>query len=140
MSLSQTAANPLAGGSKSLADVLLRLEQDAGLDPPGRRAYLGAVRMMCSVLSRPADALPSTMSEIDRLLRAVPDPARGRSKKTIANTRSRLKAALRHVAGGPKLPPHGTRLGPEWAPLYGSSQRSGTSRWCRKPFDSWRRR
>ena len=73
---------------------------------------------MCSVLGRPADALPSTMPEIDRLLREVPDPARGRSKKTIANTRSRLKAALLHVADAPKLPPHGTPLRPEWAALY----------------------
>jgi len=125
----------MTGGSASLADVLLLLEQDAGLDPPLRGAYLGAVRTMCSLLGRPADALPSAMPEIDRLLRAVPVPVHGRSKKTIANVRSRLKAALLRVAGGPKLPPHRTPLRPEWATLYGTLPdlrlRNGLSRLIR---------
>ncbi len=120
---------------KSLADVLARLEQDSDLDPVRRQAYRGAVRTMCSVLGRPAEALPITMPEIDHLLRDVPAPARGRSKKTIANARSRLKAALLHVTGAPKLPPRGTALRPEWATLYNAITdlrlRNGLSRLIR---------
>src|SRR5205085_2729399 len=135
MPRSQITAKPNGGGLKSLADVQARLEQDLQLDPVRQRAYIGAVRTMCSVLGRPAAALPSTMVEINRLLREVPLPVRGRSKKTIANTRSRLKAALLHVTGAPKLPPHGTPLRPEWATLYNAITdlrlRNGLSRLIR---------
>jgi integrase len=118
MPSSQTTANAVTGATKSLADVMALLEQDSRLDPPRRRAYLGAARTMCSVLGRPAEALPGTMPELERLLRGVPVPIRGRSKKTISNTRSRLKAALLHVAGASELPPRGTPLTPEWAALF----------------------
>ena len=105
---------------KSLADVRVRLETDARLDPVRRRKYLGALRTMSSMLGRSAETLPNAMSEIDRLLRALPVPAHGRSKKTIANTRSVVKAALLHVTDAPKLPSRGMPLRPEWAKLYNS--------------------
>ena len=95
------------------------LKADKRLDEPRRKAYGGAIRTVCAVLGRPAEALPATMIEIDRLLQEVPAPVRGRSKKTIANTRSRLKAALLHLSDAPALPPHGTPLSANWARLYG---------------------
>jgi len=135
MPSSQMAAKPIGAGLKSLADVQLQLEHDARLDPVRRRAYLGALRTMSAVLGRPAETMPCTMAEIDRLLREVPVPARGRSKKTIANTRSVVKAALLHVSDAPKLPPHGMPLRPEWANLYNAVTdlrlRNGLSRLVR---------
>jgi integrase len=107
------------GAPSSLADVQAALDADQRLQAARRKSYSGAVRTVCAVLGRPAEALPATMIEIDRLLREVPAPVRGRSKKTIANTRSRLKAALLHLADAPALPPHGTPLSANWARLYG---------------------
>jgi integrase len=66
----------------------------------------------------PAEAIPAAMGEIEELLAAVPPDCRGRSRKTIANTRSRLKAALLHVAHAPTMPPRGLALSPEWCALY----------------------
>ena len=118
MASSQTPSPHLKAPS-SLADVEVALEGDLRLEVPRRKAFGGAIRTLCTVLGRPAAALPATLAEIDRLLREVPAPVRGRSKKTIANTRSRLKAALLHLSDAPALPPHGTALSANWAELYG---------------------
>ena len=115
---SQTAPISPGVALKSLADVLDCINRDARLDPGRKLAYSGAVRTISAVLAHPPETLPATMGEIDRLLRELPSPCRGRSKKTIANTRSRLKAALLHVYDAPKLPPHGTPLNSAWALLY----------------------
>jgi len=61
--------------------------------------------------------VPSQMAAIEALLKEVPVPLRRRSMKTIANTKSRLKAALLHLADGPRLPPRGAALSPEWLAL-----------------------
>jgi integrase len=106
------------GAPRSLADIHAALDADQRLEAARRKSYNGAVRTVCAVLGRPAEALPATMIEIDRLLQEIPAPVRGRSKKTIANTRSRLKAALLHLSDAPALPPHGTPLSEDWARLY----------------------
>lgn len=117
MTLSQT---PRSGPSESdsLADLAGRLHADQRLDARRRRDFLGAIKTICAVLGMPSAAVPAAMSEIDRLLNAVPAPVRGRSKKTIANLRSRLKAALIHSSDVRKLPPHGTALNAAWSALY----------------------
>jgi integrase len=102
----------------SLADLASKIADDRALSPEKRGAYGGAIRTVASILGRDAAALPASMAEIERLLREVPGPAHGRSKKTIANTRSRLKAALLHATDAPLLPPHGTPLEGRWATLY----------------------
>ena len=102
----------------SLADVLVQVENDRRLDTKRAAAFAGAIRTTCSVLQRPPESVPVSLAEIDRLLQDVPASSHGRSSKTLANTRSRLKAALLHVCDAPKLPPRGSPLSPAWAALY----------------------
>jgi integrase len=79
--------------------------------------------------------MPAVLPEIERLLSAVPRIAHGRSVKTLANVRSRLKAALLYCADAPMLPPHGTPLTSAWAalhePLGDLRLRNGLSRFVR---------
>lgn len=107
------------GSPSSLAELAATIAGDQRLSPEKRLAFGGAIRTLCAVLGRDAAALPASMVEIDRLLREVPGPSHGRSRKTIANMRSRLKAALLHANDAPALPPHGTPLNERWAALYG---------------------
>ena len=115
---SQTLPSPNHQGPKWLSDVVAKLHVDRVLEPVKRDAFLGSIRTIAAVLAMPVDAVPASMAAIDDLLKSVPLDCRGRSRKTIANTRSRLKAALLHVANAPAMPPHGTPLSPEWAALY----------------------
>lgn len=103
----------------TLGDALAHIQQDRRLDERQRKAYAGSIRTVCAILDRPPETVPSVMPDIAQLLHAVPAPAHGRSRKTLANTRSTLKAALLHCAGGAKMPPRGTPLRPEWAELKG---------------------
>jgi integrase len=98
--------------------VLARLENDRRLDAKLAATFAGAIRTICAVLQRPPQTIPASMGDIDKLLRDVPASSHGRSRKTLANTRSRLKAALLHVSDTPKLPPPGTPLSPAWNALY----------------------
>jgi hypothetical protein len=119
----------------NLAEALERLTYDHRLAPIRTLAYTGAIRTMCSVLGRDPASVPSEMATIEAWLREVAIPIRGRSQKTIANTRSRLKAALLHLADGPRLPPHGTPLTPDWQELVDrltdARMRNGLSRLIR---------
>ncbi len=101
----------------TLADALDRLERDRGLPDSRRKKYAGAVRTMCSILCSAPEALPADLRDLELRLREIPSAAHGRSRKTIANMRSTLKAALLHCADAPKLPPRGMPLRPAWATL-----------------------
>src|SRR5690349_2983425 len=114
---SQTAPTSSGVPVCSLADLLDRLGSAAGLNDVQRRDYQGAVRTLCKVLARPAQAIPGDLRKIDQLLKAVTRPDATISRKTLANLRSRLKAALRHGPDTPKLPPRGTPLSPAWQVL-----------------------
>lgn len=118
----QPASQPPRSGPaeerRSLADVLVLIEADRQVDDRRRKEYSGAIRTICDVLGRPAEAVPSSLPEIRRLLQAVPRAVHGRSRKTIDNARSRLKAALGHYLGGANVPPRGHVLDPAWAGLY----------------------
>jgi len=101
----------------TLAEALARLECDRSLADPLRKKYAGAIRTMCSILCSAPEALPADLHDLEQRLREVPPAAHGRSRKTIANMRSTLKAALLHCADAPKLPPRGMPLRPAWATL-----------------------
>ncbi len=102
----------------TLADVLASIERDQRLSSGRRNEYCGAIRTVCDILGRPPAAVPSVLDEIDQLLKSVPRAAHGRSQKTIANTRSRLKFALLYFKGIHLMPPRGVPLTPQWALLY----------------------
>src|SRR5438874_6349274 len=104
MIVSQTGG--LAGGGRvSLAELVTLIDADARLDDARRGRFLGAIRTVCTVLARPAEAISAEPGEIERLLNQVPIPARRVSRKTIANLRSSLKAALRNYQQIPRIPP-----------------------------------
>ncbi len=117
MTLSQIPSPPAGKPANTLADLLERLDSAVDLDDPRRRDFQGAIRTLCKVLARPAQAIPSDPRHIDQLLKEAPVGAGGISRKTLDNVRSRLKAALRHGQSTPKLPPRGTPLSPEWQAL-----------------------
>jgi len=103
-----------------IGDVLALLDADQDLGPSRRKALAGALRTLCSALAREATVVPASMPKIDALLKAVPAPARGRSKKTIDNARSLAKSALLLYSPPLGLPPRGTSLRPEWQALADS--------------------
>ena len=111
------------------------IEADRNTDVRRRKEYSGAIRTVCDVLGRPAEAVPSSMPEIHRLLQAVPPAVHGRSRKTIDNARSRIKAALGHYLGGGNVPPRGYELDPAWAVMHAALSdarlRNGLSRLIR---------
>lgn len=114
-----TATDRPPTSPRNLAEVLDRLERDASLDPGRRSDYRGGVRTVCAILGRPPDAVPATLPEVERLLREVPKAALGRADKTVANARSRLKAAILHCSGAPARRPRGEPLSPRWRGLHG---------------------
>ena len=103
---------------RSLADVQAMIEADRNTDVRRRKEYSGAIRTVCDVLERPAEAVPSSMPEIHRLLQTVPPAVHRRSRKTVDNAKSRIKAALGHYLGGGNVPPRGYALDPAWAVLH----------------------
>lgn len=103
---------------RNLADVLLCLDADGGLDSGRRRAWHGGIRTISRILGRLPGEVPATPQEVEGLLRQVPRARHGLSDKTVANARSRLKAAIRHVAGLPPQPPRGAALSPRWRALH----------------------
>ena len=70
------------------------------------------------MLGCPPDAVVASLSDIERRLAHTPTALRKQSKKTVANTRSRLKAAFLHLAGADSRPARGTPLAPPWKALY----------------------
>ena len=114
--LSQTSQTSAPG---TLAAILAQLDQDRRLPEPRRKQFRGAIQTVCKILNRPPDAVPSSLPEIARLLDEVPALAIKQSRKTLANIRSTLRAALLHCAGDTGVPPSGTPLQPEWAALKG---------------------
>lgn len=124
---------PLAASAPaSVADILDRLHSDQDLEERRRKALAGALRTLCSALGSETSAVPASLREIDVLLAGVPASKRGRSRKSIDNARSLAKAALLRYSEGPRLPPRGTPLRPEWQALADSlpdlALRNGLSR------------
>ena len=110
---------------RSLAEVLDWIEAATAIAEHDRRDFRGAMRTVCSILDAPPEAVPADAAEIDRRLAAVPKPARGRSDKTVANARWRLKRAIALSAGAVAAPARGAVLAPRWAALR---ERLGTPR------------
>src|SRR4051794_29734301 len=95
---SQTSpATPAIAGYRTLADVLTRIAADRRLSDVRKREFSGAVRSICAMLGCPPDTVAASLSDIERRLAQTPSALRKQSKKTVANTRSRLKAAFLHV-------------------------------------------
>jgi integrase len=98
--------------------VLGKVEKDQLLEAKEAGSYRGAIKTICKILERPPETVPATLKDVDRLVNNVPAIKHQRSRKTLANTRSRLKAALSRYGDSAKLPPRGTPLHPEWAMLW----------------------
>ena len=107
------------GAPSSLADVQAALDADQRLEA-ARRKSLQRCRPYRLCRARPTGRGAARHHDRDRSPAAGSARARARAlEKTIANTRSRLKAALLHLSDAPALPPHGTPLSADWARLYG---------------------
>jgi len=72
---------------------------------------------VCAILGRPPDEVPATLPDVEHLLREVPKAAHGRADKTVANARSRLKAAILHCSGVAARGPRGEPRSPRWRAL-----------------------
>ena len=118
MTDSQTPLPRARRSLDTLADLQEQLASDARLDATQRRTYEGALRTVCKVLARPAHAIPADPRRLEPMLKDLPPSGCGVSRKTLANVRSQLKAALRHCLEAPKFPPRGTPLKPDWQALY----------------------
>ncbi len=101
----------------SLAQLQAWLEATAEIPERDRRDYRSAIRAVCAMLGGDAAATPADAAEIDRRLARVPKPVRGRSDKTVANIRWRVRRAIA-LHGGAGLPaPRGMALTPHWTIL-----------------------
>lgn len=124
----------------NLAEALARVEHDAGLDERRRRDFSGAIRTICAILGKAPHEVPASAAWIDAQLRTVPRAAHGRADKTVANARSRLKAALRWCSGGPAFARRGAPLSQSWRALRESLPtprlRAGLSRLIRIASDA----
>jgi len=103
--------------ASSLGQVLTRLETNAGLTERDRRDCRSAIRALCAMLGSDPAATPADAAELDRRLARVPKPARGRSDKTVANIRWRVRRAIALHGGAPAPAPRGLALAPRWAAL-----------------------
>lgn len=103
--------------ARSLAQLQVWLEATAELPERDRRDYRSAIRGLCAMLGSDAAATPADAAELDRRLARVPKPARGRSDKTVANIRWRVRRAIALHGGAAVPPPRGTTLAPRWAAL-----------------------
>ncbi len=118
------ASAPSPGGSAparrgrpaSLAAVLAALEAALRAGDAERRADRSALRSLCALLGEDPAAVPADPLEIDRRLARVPRPVRGRSDRTVANLRWRVRRAIAFAAGTPA--PARAALSPDWAALY----------------------
>ncbi|MBX3589889.1 MAG: site-specific integrase [Burkholderiaceae bacterium] len=102
---------------RSLADVLAWIETEPAIAERDRRAFRGAARTVCSILGAPPASVPADAADVERRLAAVPKPARGRSDKTVANARWRLKRAIALGVDAVAAPTRGAALTPRWAAL-----------------------
>ena len=111
------SANPPPTAVRSLADVLAWIEAVAAIGERDRREYRSAVRTLCAIIGVAPASVPADETEVDRRLGRVPKPARGRSEKTVANVRWRVKRAIALSSGVGGPPPWGAALAPRWAEL-----------------------
>lgn len=103
----------------SLADAVEKLRTAGDLSIERQEQFAGAVRSLCKLLRREAEAIPASVESIQHLLDQVPDAVRTRSRKTVANLRSRIKSGLVSLQAGALSVPPGFQLTGDWASLYG---------------------
>ena len=109
------SANLLSG---SLADALIKFENTSHFTAKQRQDFVGAIRSTCKLLGREPASVPASIEGIQALLQQVPDAVRTRSRKTVANLKSRLKAGLFQSATAAPMVPRGSPLTGSWAALY----------------------
>ena len=119
--------SPAAGGraialtaENSLADAVESLRAAAGASPERQREFASAVRSLGKLVGREPQAIPASIESIQRLLDQVPEAVRTRSRKTVANIKSRIKSGLVSLRAGILSVPRGYPLTGEWAQLHGA--------------------
>jgi hypothetical protein len=117
--------------TRTLADLLIDLEQDSSLSADRRRDLKSAVRRICELLGRDPASLPAAIAALRSAVNDLTPGGAGVSAKTLQNLRSNFLAALRHSAAG------STKVGltPAWQALYDrlpdKRSRDGLSRFLR---------
>ncbi len=117
--------------TRTLADLLIDLEQDSSLSADRRRDLKSAVRRICELLGRDPASLPAAIAALRGAVNDLTPGGAGVSAKTLQNLRSNFLAALRHSAAG------STKVGltPAWQALYDrlpdKRSRDGLSRFLR---------
>ena len=102
----------------TLADALASLAGSIAIDVGRRKAWAAAITTTAKLIGRPPSTIPATLPELQPLLTALKPASTRRSAKTLANTRSLVKAALTHLGLHHRVRSNGTPLASEWAQLY----------------------
>ena len=116
---SSDTASSLSVAPASLADALNRIQRAPKLTAKQKEEFAAAGRTICKLIGREAAAVPASLDGIQSLLDQVPEAVRTRSRKTLANIKSRLKAGLLHLSSARPVVPRGSPLTGDWADLYG---------------------
>ena len=102
----------------SLAVALVQLRGARDVNLKQHEQFAGAVRSLCKLVGREPAAIPASVNAIQQMLDQVPDAVRTRSRKTVANVKSRIRTGLLRLRAGTLSVPRGHPLTGEWAKLY----------------------
>ena len=110
-----SAANPTA---PTLADALAMLAGRTSVDDGRRKTWDAAIATFARLLDRSPSTLPASLPALRPFLAALTPASTGLSAKTLANTKSLVKAALTHLGLHRRVRADGAPLAPEWELLY----------------------
>jgi len=111
--------NPfMADDQMSLAGVLEKIEADAELDPQRRRNLCSAIRALGKLMNRDLSYLPAHPGFYRKMFKGLRPEHCGLSKSRIANIKSDLLFALKHVGCIQGVHTYMAPLAGEWNVLW----------------------
>ncbi|MBK8686882.1 MAG: tyrosine-type recombinase/integrase [Betaproteobacteria bacterium] len=104
--------------SPTLADALAALAGSTDIEAGRRKTWVAAISTTAKWIGRPPGQIPASLPKLRPLITALTPVTTGRSAKTLANTKSLVKAALTHLGLHRRVRSDGAPLAPEWQALY----------------------
>lgn len=121
--------NPfMADDQKSLADVLEMIAADANLKPQRRRNLCSSIRALGKLMNRNLSYLPAHPGFYRKMLKELHPEQCGFSKSRIANIKSDVLFALKHVGCIDSARSYMSPLSPEWQMLWDEAECAGRLR------------
>ncbi len=94
------------------------LDSDGSVSADRHKAWTSAINTLANWIGRPPSAIPASLPDLQPLMLALTPTTTKRTKKTLANTRSLVKAALTHLKLHVRVRADGTPRLREWDALY----------------------